>query len=111
MGPEILRDLTFDLPKGSFQFLTGPSGAGKTTLLRLLFMSLQPTRGLIRSFGRDIIGIGTGFIGIEQGFLFLLDDREGFGFFGKSAQIGSTTRHGNLLTPCSALVVGNMSFS
>src|ERR1043166_3341192 len=47
MGPEILRDMTFDIPKRSFQFLTGPSGAGKTTLLRLLFMSLQPTRGLI----------------------------------------------------------------
>ncbi|MBB4009285.1 cell division ATP-binding protein FtsE [Allorhizobium taibaishanense] len=57
MGPEILRDLTFDIPKRSFQFLTGPSGAGKTTLLRLLFMSLKPTRGLIRSFGRDITQI------------------------------------------------------
>jgi cell division transport system ATP-binding protein len=57
MGPEILRDLTFDIPKKSFQFLTGPSGAGKTTLLRLLFLSLQPTRGLIRMFGRDISDI------------------------------------------------------
>lgn len=54
MGPEILRDLTFDIPKRSFQFLTGPSGAGKTTLLRLLFMSLKPTRGLIRTFDRDV---------------------------------------------------------
>ncbi len=54
MGPEILRDLTFDIPKKSFQFLTGPSGAGKTTLLRLLFMSLRPTRGLIRMFDRDL---------------------------------------------------------
>ena len=57
MGPEILRDLTFDIPKRSFQFLTGPSGAGKTTLLRLLFMSLQPTRGLINIFNRDIATI------------------------------------------------------
>ncbi|MCQ2003069.1 cell division ATP-binding protein FtsE [Rhizobium sp. NRK18] len=57
MGPEILRDLTFDIPKRSFQFLTGPSGAGKTTLLRLLFLSLQPTRGLIRMFDRDIATI------------------------------------------------------
>ena len=54
MGPEILRDLTFDIPKKSFQFLTGPSGAGKTSLLRLLFMSLKPTRGLIKVFGREI---------------------------------------------------------
>jgi cell division transport system ATP-binding protein len=57
MGPEILKDLTFDIPKKSFQFLTGPSGAGKTTLLRLLFMSLKPTRGLIKVFGRDMSAI------------------------------------------------------
>src|SRR6218665_1694605 len=54
MGPEILRDMTFDIPKRSFQFLTGPSGAGKTTLLRLLFLSLLPTRGIINMFGRDL---------------------------------------------------------
>jgi cell division transport system ATP-binding protein len=53
MGPEILRDISFDLPERSFQFLSGPSGAGKTTLLRLLFMSLKPTRGLITMFGKD----------------------------------------------------------
>ncbi len=53
MGPEILRDLSFAIPRGSFQFLSGPSGAGKTTLLRLLFMSLKPTRGLITIFGKD----------------------------------------------------------
>ncbi|WP_164856563.1 cell division ATP-binding protein FtsE [Sinorhizobium meliloti] len=57
MGPEILRDLTFDIPRRSFQFLTGPSGAGKTTLLRLLFLSLKPTRGLIRMFDRNISSI------------------------------------------------------
>jgi cell division transport system ATP-binding protein len=57
MGPEVLRDLTLDIPKKSFQFLTGPSGAGKTTLMRLLFMSLKPTRGLIRIFGRDMATI------------------------------------------------------
>jgi cell division transport system ATP-binding protein len=58
MGPEILRDLTFDIPKRSFQFLTGPSGAGKTSLIRLLFLSLKPTRGLVRVFGRDTSTIG-----------------------------------------------------
>jgi len=53
MGPEILRDITFQIPPSSFQFLSGPSGAGKTTLLRLLFLSLKPTRGLISVFGKD----------------------------------------------------------
>jgi cell division transport system ATP-binding protein len=53
MGPEILRDISLDIPERSFQFLTGPSGAGKTTLLRLLFLALRPTRGLITVFGKD----------------------------------------------------------
>jgi len=52
-GPEVLRDLTFDIDTNSFQFLTGPSGAGKTSLLRLLFLSLKPTRGLISMFEWD----------------------------------------------------------
>ncbi|WP_297322747.1 cell division ATP-binding protein FtsE [uncultured Bartonella sp.] len=53
MGPEVLRDISFYIPRGSFQFLTGPSGAGKTTLLRLMFLALKQTRGLINIFGMD----------------------------------------------------------
>jgi cell division transport system ATP-binding protein len=55
MGPEVLRDVSFDVPANSFQFLTGPSGSGKTTLLRLLFLTLKPTRGLIHMFDRDVM--------------------------------------------------------
>jgi cell division transport system ATP-binding protein len=55
LGPEVLRDLTFDIAPHSFQFLTGPSGAGKSSLLRLLFLSLKPTRGLITLFGHDVV--------------------------------------------------------
>ncbi len=54
VGPEILKDLTFEIEPQSFQFLTGPSGAGKTSLIRLLFMSLAPTRGMISVFDRDL---------------------------------------------------------
>ena len=46
-GPDVLSEVSFHLRPGSFHFLTGPSGSGKTSLLRLLFMSLQPTRGQI----------------------------------------------------------------
>ena len=53
MGAEILRDISFEIERQSFQFLTGPSGAGKTTLLRLILLSLKPTRGLITLFDRD----------------------------------------------------------
>jgi len=54
LGPEVLRDVSFELAPHSFQFLTGPSGAGKTSLLRMLFLGLKPTRGLINLFGHDI---------------------------------------------------------
>ncbi|MCZ2203621.1 cell division ATP-binding protein FtsE [Bartonella sp. A05] len=53
MGPEILRDISFHIPRGSFQFLTGASGAGKTSLMRLMFLAIQPTRGHIDLFGTD----------------------------------------------------------
>ena len=53
-GPEILRDLTFRIEPGSFHFLTGPSGSGKTSLLKLLLLSLKPTRGEVKLFGRDV---------------------------------------------------------
>ena len=55
MGAEILKDISFSIEPQSFQFLTGPSGAGKTTLLRLILLSLQPTRGMIRLFGLDAL--------------------------------------------------------
>jgi cell division transport system ATP-binding protein len=54
VGPEVLRDLSFEILPKSFQFLTGPSGAGKTTLIRLFFLALKPTRGLITVFGREV---------------------------------------------------------
>jgi cell division transport system ATP-binding protein len=53
-GSDVLQDITFHLRPGSFHFLTGPSGSGKTSLLRLLFMSIQPTRGALTLFGQDI---------------------------------------------------------
>ena len=60
VGPEILRDLSFEIKPRSFQFLTGPSGAGKTTLMRLIFLSMKPTRGLITVFGKDAASLGKG---------------------------------------------------
>ena len=53
-GPEILQDVSFALPAGSFHFLTGSSGAGKSSLLRLIYLAQKPQRGRVVLFGRDI---------------------------------------------------------
>ena len=53
-GPEVLRDITFDLAPGSFWFVTGPSGAGKSSLLKLMYLAERPSRGLISLFGKDM---------------------------------------------------------
>jgi len=56
-GPEILSDITFELPVGSFHFVTGPSGAGKSSLLKLMYLALRPSRGIINLFDRNASAI------------------------------------------------------
>lgn len=58
LGPEVLQDISFSLPAGSFHFLVGPSGAGKSSLLKLMYLALKPSRGLMTLFGRDIATTG-----------------------------------------------------
>lgn len=53
-GPEVLSDVTFTLPPGSFHFVTGPSGAGKSSLLKLMYLAHRPSRGFITLFSRDV---------------------------------------------------------
>jgi len=56
-GPEVLSDISFGLPDGSFHFVTGPSGAGKSSLLKLMYLTLQPSRGLVKIFDRNAVEI------------------------------------------------------
>jgi len=51
---EVLRDITFTIPKGKFVGIVGPSGAGKTTFVDLLLGLLEPTVGRILVDGSDI---------------------------------------------------------
>ena len=53
-GQKALDEVSFEMPKGQFAFLTGPSGAGKTTLLRLIFREEVPSAGTILVGGRNV---------------------------------------------------------
>ncbi|MGA3402227.1 MAG: ATP-binding cassette domain-containing protein [Acetobacteraceae bacterium] len=53
-GPEVLHDLSFNLPGGAFRWLLGPSGAGKTSVLRLMYLDIRPSRGRLNVLDTDI---------------------------------------------------------
>ncbi len=48
-----LADITLEIEKGEFTFLTGPSGAGKSTFLKLLFCAEMPTSGQVMVNGHN----------------------------------------------------------
>lgn len=56
-GPKssILDKISFNINKGEFVFLVGPSGTGKTTILRLFFRDLLPTSGHVFVDGDDVV--------------------------------------------------------
>jgi ATP-binding cassette subfamily B protein len=53
-GPDVLRDLDFDLPAGKTLAVVGRTGTGKTTLVELLPRLLDPTDGVVKIDGHDV---------------------------------------------------------
>lgn len=51
---DVLRGVSFAVPRGSRVALVGPSGAGKSTVLSLIERFYDPTGGAIELDGRDI---------------------------------------------------------
>jgi branched-chain amino acid transport system ATP-binding protein len=55
-GLVAVRDLSFDIPKGSIIGLIGPNGSGKTTVLHLITGELVPDAGSILLNSEEMIG-------------------------------------------------------
>jgi ATP-binding cassette subfamily B protein len=53
----VLCDVSFSVRRGEKVAVVGPTGAGKTTLASLLLRLYDPTSGVVRVEGRDVIGL------------------------------------------------------
>lgn len=51
---EILKDISFDIPKGSFVGIIGPNGSGKSTLLKNIYRLYKPSSGKIILDNKDL---------------------------------------------------------
>jgi len=53
----VLRNISFEIPKGEFLALMGPSGSGKTTILNLVAGIDRPTSGTVTVDGTDVTAL------------------------------------------------------
>ncbi|MCW5793160.1 MAG: ABC transporter ATP-binding protein [Nitrospira sp.] len=56
----VLRDLSFDIPAGTFLAIMGPSGSGKSTLLNVMAGIDRPTSGSVVVAGTRLDGLSEG---------------------------------------------------
>src|SRR5215470_17099916 len=54
-GPEILHDVTFDVPAGQTVGIVGPSGSGKSTFAKLVQRLYVPESGRVLVDGMDLV--------------------------------------------------------
>lgn len=80
-GPDVLHDLSFDVPAGTTVGIVGRTGAGKSTLVELIPRLIEPTAGVVKVDGRDVqtipLGVLRANIGLVPQEVFLFSDTVG----------------------------------
>jgi cell division transport system ATP-binding protein len=59
-----LFDVSLDIFRGEFAYVTGPSGAGKSTLLRILHLAEAPDTGALYVNGHDVADLRRGAVSV-----------------------------------------------
>ncbi len=58
-GPDVIRDVSLELPRGTLLALVGETGSGKTTIANLLARFYDPTAGRVTLDGIDLRDLAT----------------------------------------------------
>jgi ATP-binding cassette subfamily B protein len=66
---EVLKGITFEVPRGSRVALVGPSGAGKSTVFALIERFYDPDSGVVRLDGRDVRGLARDDLRAQIGYV------------------------------------------
>ncbi len=66
-GPEILHDISLDVPAGQLVGIVGPSGSGKSTLTKLLQRLYTPESGRVLVDGTDIAMVDPSWLRRQMG--------------------------------------------
>ena len=87
-GPEVLSDITVEIPSGGRIAIVGETGSGKTTFAKLLVRLLDPDRGVIAIGGVDLRRVAQASLRSRVAFV----PQEGFLFTGT---IADNVRYGD----------------
>lgn len=63
-----IRDLSFEVPRGQFVAIVGPTGCGKSSLLNLVAGLLKPSGGTVLSSGQEVASVNR-----DAAYMFQLD--------------------------------------
>lgn len=66
---QVLKDITFSVPRKKLVALVGPFGSGKTTLLRVCNGTVTPDKGLVHILGKNASDYQVGELPALAGFL------------------------------------------